>query len=93
MINTIILNSEIEFRNFITKNMYNITKTIIFEDILDEIIFFYAFMSNNTIIATKEKSTNNFSFYVKLYNFIANEYNLDSIADNQTKSLRLIKHN
>ena len=62
-LNTHILSSELEFRNYIQKDIENIIKIIIFEDILDKTIFFYCFMNNNTIIATKESTLNNFSSY------------------------------
>lgn len=91
-LNTHILSSELEFRNYIQKDIENIIKIIIFEDILDRTIFFYCFMNNNTIIATKESSLNNFNFYLKLYKNITNKYKFQHITNKKEKTLRLIKY-
>ena len=92
-LNTHILSSELEFRNYIQKDIENIIKIIIFEDILDKTIFFYCFMNNNTIIATKESTLNNFSSYVKLYKDLTNKYKFHTINNKKTKTLRLINSN
>ena len=88
--NTIILNTELEFRNYIIKNINNILQIILFEDELDQIIFFYCFFQNDIIIATKEPACKNFSFYKKTYHLLNQELSFIE-KENKSKSLRLIK--
>ena len=90
-IKTNILNSELEFRDYLIENINYINKIIVFEDILDHVIFFYCFMENNTIIATKELELNNFSYYAKVYKYLAKKYLFHDINNEQAKTLRLIK--
>ena len=88
---TIILNSELVFRNYIVRRIEFIDKIIIFGDTLDNIIFFYCFMDDGTIIATKELELSRFSYYVDVYNFLAKNYHFYDINNEQKKVLRLVK--
>ena len=69
---TIILSSEEEFRNYIISNSSNIYKFIIFEDALNNVIFFYCFDKNRVIISTKEYRKN-FSFFKNKYLSLAKD--------------------
>lgn len=88
---TIILNSELVFRNYIIRRVEFIDKIIIFGDTLDNNIFFYCFMHDGTIIATKELELNRFSYYVNVYNFLVKEHSFYDINNSQKKVLRLVK--
>ena len=63
----IIFDSELEFRKYVIQYSKELRRIIIFEDTLDEFIFFYCFMKDNTIVATKELSTKNFSSFKSSY--------------------------
>lgn len=75
-IRTVILSSEVEFRNYVISNSQNISQVIIFEDILDCVSFFYCFCKDGTIVATKEFMCKSFSFFRKTYNDVAAHTNL-----------------
>ena len=90
-LNTIIVNSELEFRKYIEDNFEEVVKIYVFEDTLDNTIFFYLFAKNNVIVATKELSMNNFSYYYKLYSLLAKKLKLYSYNLNKSKTLKLIK--
>ena len=83
--NTIIFKNELLFRISIINNKDIIDKIYVYEDNLDNIIFFYCFTINNTIFAAKETSNNNYSYYQKIYNSIKNELELNAIIDSQFK--------
>lgn len=85
---TFILNNELDFRNYIIKHKNEIMKIIIFEDNLDNIIFFYCF-TKKIILASKEIN-NNYLNYVKIYENLKNELNFKTII-NKNKVLKLIK--
>ena len=84
-----ILNSEIEFRNYIVSNQKDISNIIIGYDSLDEVIYFYSYIYE-TIIATKINSTD-FLYYTNIYNDINKLLKLKTISDNKNKVLRLHK--
>lgn len=84
-----ILNSELAFREYVTLNIQNISKVIIFEDTLDETIYFYCF-TIDSIIATKEPNSKNFDFYTTIYEQInKNQYTIS----HKEKVLKMIKNN
>ena len=64
---TIVLNSEYVFRNYVISNLRNIYEIIIFEDSLDNVIFFYILTKDGFIIAAKDKDIKKFYFFKKLY--------------------------
>ena len=64
---TIILNSEVEFRHYVILHSKEVQRTVIFQDTLDHTIFFYAFLQNMTIVATKEPSYKGLHTYQRLY--------------------------
>lgn len=82
--NTIILNNEIDFRNYLISNKDDIIKIYIFEDNLDNYIYFYAFLTNE-VIATKEKGS--FENYYILYKTL-NNFNIEE----SNKTLKLFKN-
>lgn len=86
---TFILNSELEFRNYIISFSNEIMKIIIFEDTLDNIIYFYCF-TRKLILATKE-SNKPFVDYVSIYTQIKDKLNLKTCIEEQKKVLRLIR--
>ena len=86
--NYIGFNSELEFRNYVLHNKNNIDKLYVFEDTLDNIIFFYCITINGTIVATKLKS-NCFNAYSNLYKKINDELLLNVYSNK--KSLKLKK--
>ena len=90
-IKTIILNNEVEFRNYINSHKLEIKKLYLFHDKLDNIIYFYCILLNNTIIATKEIFNNNYSYYKNIYIGIISNHNFIMNIDNDKKVLKLIK--
>ena len=86
---TFIINSELEFRNYILKYKDYIKKIIVFEDSLDNIVYFYLF-TNNTILATKEKNSI-FEDYIKIYINLKDDLNFKTCINNQKKVLKLFK--
>lgn len=86
---TFIINSELEFRNYILKYKDYIKKIIIFEDSLDNIVYFYLF-TNNTILATKEKNSI-IEDYIKIYINLKDDLNFKTCINNQKKVLKLFK--
>ena len=85
---TFLLDSELNFRDYITKNINKIMKIIIFEDDLDNIIYFYCFCSKY-ILATKENNKD-FNYFLKIYKELNNNLNFKTIIENK-KVLKLIK--
>ena len=80
-----IFNSELEFRNHVILNSKRISQIYVFEDILDSIIFFYCFREDYSVFATKEASSNNFSYYREIYMHLASIINL-KFTDNYTQT-------
>ena len=62
-----IYNSELEFRKQIESNSLSINKMYVYEDTLSNVIYFYAFIEEKTMIATKEIADNNYLYYYQLY--------------------------
>ena len=85
-----ILNSEQEFRKYIYNNLKSIIKIYVFEDIFDDVIYFYCFY-NDLILATKECSIKKFSFYKEIYINISTKTNLNIIDKFDKNILKLIK--
>ena len=63
----IIFDSELEFRKYVIQYSTSIQRIIIFEDSLEQFIFFYCFFEDNVIAAAKELSTKNFSSFKSSY--------------------------
>lgn len=87
----IIFKYEREFRNYIINNYKNINKIIIFEDSLDNVIYFYCFTLNNIVISCKENNIKNILYYEKVYLMLSNKYNLINEINHKDKSIKLIK--
>ena len=86
-----ILNSEKELRKYVISKHSDIYQIIVFEDILDHVIFFYCFNKNNSIVATKEFFYEDFSFYKKSYEKLAKEIDFSaSNYKNQLNAIRLV---
>lgn len=66
---TIILENELYFRYYLLKNINKIIKIYITYDNLDNTIYFYSFIDNDILIATKENINNRYYFlmYQKLF--------------------------
>lgn len=85
-----IFNSELEFRNHVILNSKRISQIYVFEDILDSIIFFYCFLEDYSVFATKEASSDHFSYYREIYTKLASKYQLKVIENfKQPNSLKL----
>lgn len=87
--NTIIFDSEIKFRKYLIKNSEDIISIILFEDKLDNTIFFYCFMNNNLILASKNSSINNFEYYLEIYMKLIVKLNL--YIEYNTKNPKVLK--
>lgn len=89
---TIIFNSELEFRKYVILNSKLISQIIVFEDAPDHTIFFYLFVQKGLIIATKEPSSKNFSYYRKIYERLANEFGFNIVPNHyQFGAIRMVK--
>lgn len=75
-IKTIIFGSEPEFRDYVIRHSKDIIRIVIFEDKLDNKIFFYCFMTKRLIVATSEPLTITYEFFHKAYITLANSLNL-----------------
>ena len=71
----IIFRSELVFRKFVILNLDQITQVLVFEDVLDQTIFFYCFYHKELLAATKEISSNNFEKYKEKYIKLAKNLN------------------
>ena len=90
MKNSIIFKNELEFREYITYNSEEILKIFIFEDELDNIIFFYAF-TNDLIVAAKENMLKPFSYYEEIYKLLSKKIKLSAYLK-KDKVLKLTKN-
>lgn len=84
---TFILKSEIELRNYINSHKNLITKIIVFEDTPDNVVYFYCF-TKNMIVATKE--FNKFECFIDIYNNIYQNLDFKTYLS-KGKTLKLIK--
>ena len=75
-VKTIILDSELEFRDYVVHYSRDIKLIVIFEDILDYTIFFYCFTKKGDIVASKEPSRINFLKVKNNYIQLANKLNI-----------------
>ena len=90
--NTIIFNSEIEFRNYLIDHSDNIINVMLLEDRLDNVIYFYSFTNDSLIIAAKESSIKNYDYYNKKYRKLVKLLNLDlEYTNNNPKVLKFTK--
>lgn len=88
-----IFNSELEFREQIILNYKFIDKIFVFADELDKKIYFYCFLLNGNIFATKETLKNNFSYYNEIYKNMMLKLELNVFFEsNKHKVLRLEKN-
>ena len=87
---TNIFSGESEFRQFIIENWKYINDIILFEDVGENVIYFYA-LNDHIIAAAKEKTIENFSKYAKIYKYLSIKYSFD-IASSEEDSMKLIKH-
>lgn len=88
-INSIVFNSEIEFRESVIYNYNYIDKIYIFEDSLDNIIYFYCFLYNKSFFATKTYN-NDFIYYSTIYKKLQKELKI-SFESKNPKILKLKK--
>ncbi len=84
---TFILKSEIELRKYINSHKNIIMKIIVFEDTLDNVVYFYCF-TKNIMLATKEFKK--FECFINIYNEIYKELDFKTYF-NKDKVLKLIK--
>lgn len=84
---TFILKSEIELRNYINSHKNIIMKIIVFEDTPDNVVYFYCF-TKNIMLATKEFKK--FECFINIYNEIYKELDFKTYF-NKDKVLKLIK--
>lgn len=90
--NTIIFDSELEFRNYLIENSESIISIMLFEDKLDNVIYFYSFAKNSLIIASKELSIKNYDYYNKKYLKLIKTLNLNiEYTIDSPKVLKLTK--
>ena len=89
-LNTIIFNSESEFRKYITLNAKDIAQIFIFEDELDQVIFFYCFTKKDLVVATKAPSSKSFFSYKEVYQKLAKELNFKATPiPNQVYAIKI----
>lgn len=90
--NTIIFNSELEFRNYLIEHLEDIINVMVLEDKLDSVIYFYSFTKNDLLLASKELSIKDFDYYSKKYKKLIKilKLNIDYINDDP-KILKLTK--
>ena len=74
-----IFNSEKDFRKYVIQNRNNISQIIVFEDILDHVVFFYCFNQNKILTTAKETKYKDFSTYYKIYSLLSKKFNLNVI--------------
>ena len=67
---SVILKNEQEFREYLFKKFELVKELYIFEDKLEHKIYFYCFLNNNYVIATKEDIPNDFDYYVNIYSLL-----------------------
>ena len=90
---SIIFKSELEFRNYVVQNIKDISKIIVFEDILENNLYFYCFINESIIVGTKEQSIKRFDFYKEIYQSLTKEWDFNTIPEqSQFKILKLVKH-
>lgn len=84
-----IFDSELEFRNNVILITKRISQIYVFEDVLDSVIFFYCFLEDASVFATKDFSAD-FSYYREIYMNLASKFQLKAI-DNylQANSVKL----
>ena len=83
-----VFNSELEFRKYVILNSKDVCKLFVSDDILENFIYFYCIFSDKSIIAAKEVSRNNFSYYNKIYRQLSEELNLYIIPESKTLKLK-----
>ena len=88
---SIIFDSELKFREYLIQNFEQIYKLFVFEDSLDNVIYFYCFFNNYVMIAAKEKVKSNFCYYAKLYKELAKMYELEDITKSGTDKVLKLK--
>ena len=87
---TVILNSEWKFRNYVFSNFQDISRIIIFEDILEHVIFLYCF-HNDLIVGAKSIFNQSFSSFISEFNEIAKKINFSiSYYNNYTYAIELL---
>jgi hypothetical protein len=90
--NTIICNSELEFRNYLIEHSDEIINVMVLEDKLDKVIYFYSFTKNSLIIASKEFYPKDFGYYSKKYQKLIKTLGLNiEYIGNNPKILKLKK--
>ena len=72
----VIFDSEMKFRSCVTSHPENVFRIIIFEDILEHVIFFYCVGFENLIYAAKDFDYKHFSSFVQTYIEFAKQFNL-----------------
>ena len=69
---TIIFNSELEFRNYVIHNSGRALHIIVFEDVLSNVVFFYCFFQGGLVVAAKEFLwDDSFFVYKEIYEHLA----------------------
>ena len=62
-----IVNSESQFRSYVSNNFLNISKIIIFMDYLDNTIYFYCFCNDGSFVATSEYNLKRIYYFERKY--------------------------
>ena len=83
---TIVLNSEYVFRNYVLANLKKICEIVVFEDSLDHAIFFYCFTEDEIIVSSKELNNLNFNYFKNIYINITAKKSF-SVISHTTKEL------
>ena len=84
----IVLKSEIDFYKYIIMNYNLVDRIFVFEDTLDNIIFFYAILQDNTFIGAKEVANNNYLNYYEKYMSLDLPVEFSSVEDKILKLKR-----
>lgn len=77
----ITFNSELEFREYVIQHSKGIERLLVFEDTLDQMIFFYCFAKSGSYVATKEHLFENFNAFKHIYTQLANKLELNNTTN------------
>ncbi len=71
---TILFPTEWDFRQYVIQKITLVQRIVIFEDLLDHVVFFYGFTKDMNVLATKEPARKNMEYFIRTYQKLANEH-------------------
>ena len=84
----IVLDNELEFRNYITSKLDGISKIYVFLDELENNAYFYSFFENGVVVATIEKDICDIEYYFNIYIKMTSNLKLNVIKSDKPKCLK-----